>query len=242
MKSARQDEVYLQQEGDAFFDRNIKSLQFEGLRPGKRKILAFIEAAQIKPRRVLEYGCNVGDLLAHFAGQPGCESAVGVEVSQKAIDEGRRRFGTAIRLERGTIADNAVNGDGGNAGGFDLVVIDDVFCWVSRPTLLQSVANVDDMVADGGYLFIRDFYPKEQVANRNHHVSSGDVFCFKVPGSHTGIFLATGLYQIVSQAIYDDVQMSLSKFASGRRFEQRWADTILQKSSVGYNSMATQPK
>lgn len=239
MKKAKQDAYYLAKEGDAFFDRNVSGLDLSELRPNKVGILAELDECGIRPRNVLEYGCNIGDLLAQYAKRDGCENAVGIEVSQKAIDKGRDLFGSSVRFELGSMSDNPINDDPAFSGYFDLVVVDDVFCWVSRETLLQSIANVDDVLAEGGYLYVRDFYPKEAVANRNHHAKDEDVFCYKVPGSHASILAATRMYEVVSQKIFDDRVRNLSKFDSDRQFEQRWVDTIFRKSAMGYYAIGT---
>jgi SAM-dependent methyltransferase len=234
MKISDQDEYYRNKEGDDFFRRNFRGKELPELRPAKKVIAENLRASGIKFQSVLEYGCNYGDLL-HFLRKEGlAEECRGVEASEEAVAFGRERYGSEIVLERGTIADNAVNDSEAFANHFDLAIIDDVFGWVSRQTILSSVANIDNMVADGGYVFIRDFWPDKRVKNRNHHVKDGDVFNFKVPGSHAQLFLATGMYEIHWQKVYfDDIGMSTG-YKSDNPFNYRWTDIILKKSYQGF--------
>lgn len=231
MQPPPQDRHYLDEEADAFFERNRARFDASALRPSKRVIVEQLDAAGIRPRRVLEYGCNYGDLLAHYAARDA--ECHGVEPSAKAIAFGRERLGDGFTLHRGTIADNPVNAEPANRGRFDLVVIDDVLCWVSRPTLFQSIANVDAMLADGGHLFLREFFPLASTRNRNHHVEGAEVWCYKPAGPHYAMFTASGTYQLVSQRVEIDGDDAWAE-RTGGAFESRWSNAVLRKSFDGY--------
>lgn len=234
MKQSRQDEEYLKREGDDFFNRNFAGKELPELRSNKVVILDEIGQSRIAFKRVLEYGCNYGDILARFLDLGMAEECVGVEASAAAVEFGRSRYGGKVDLRQGTIADNPVNAEEGNAGRFDLIIVDDVFSWVSRETLLQSMANIDSVLADGGHIFIRDFWPDRRVKNQNHHVKDGSVFNYKLPGSHAQILIAMGCYEIQWQKIwYDDIGMS-TDYKCDNSFNYRWTDVILRKSVGGY--------
>ncbi len=236
MKKSRQDQQYLTHEGDDFFRRNFAGRDLPVLRPNKTTILDEINASGIRYSRVLEYGCNYGDLLAYFRCEGLAEECRGVEASGAAVEFGRARYGEKVTFVQGTIADNDINTDDSLVGRFDLVIVDDVFSWVSRETLLHSAANIDNVLADGGHLFIRDFYPDKRVKNLNHHVADGSVYNYKVPGSHAGLFMATGMYEIRRQMIYYDDKGMSTDYKCDNPFNYRWTDTILQKSVRDYFS------
>jgi SAM-dependent methyltransferase len=235
-KSA-QDRHYLEVEGDAFFARNFADADPSILRPGKRRIAEAIEAAGVVPKRVLEFGCNYGDLLEHYAREHSAE-AIGVEASGAAVAFGRKAYGDCIRLEHGTLADNAISADEAARASFDLVVVDDVLCWVSRETLLQSIANIDAAISDGGFLFLREFLPLANQRNRNHHVdpSQADVYCYKPAAPHYKIFTATGTYEVIWQQVWMDRQDGWLKREGRDAFESRWSDVVLRKSYSDYFS------
>jgi SAM-dependent methyltransferase len=233
MRASRQDRHYLTTEADAFFERNHAQADPRVLRPHKRRIADQLAAAGVRPRRVLEYGCGYGDLLHHFAAS-GASECVGVEPSKRAVELGTNAYGASVRLVQGTIADNAVNADPAIQRSFDLVVVDDVFCWVSRETLFQSIANIDDALAEGGHLFIREFFPLANRRNRNHHVDGEEVYCHKPAGPHAAIFTASGVYAVVWQQVTMDPADRWVAGAGGDPFESRWSDVVLRKSSSDY--------
>jgi len=234
MRASPQDRHYLAVEADAFFERNHAQADPSVLRPHKRRIADQLAAAGVlRPRRMLEYGCGYGDLLHHFAASAGAE-CVGVEPSKRAIELGTQAYGASVRLVQGTLADNPVNADVASQRAFDLIVVDDVFCWVSRETLFQSIANVDDALADGGHLFIREFFPLANRRNRNHHVAEESVYCHKPAGPHAAIFTASGVYAVVWQQVTMDPADRWVESAGRDPFESRWSDTVLRKSSSDY--------
>ncbi len=229
-----QDSCYLDSEADAFYERNLRDLDPTTLRPAKRQIAEWIESAGVRPKRVLEYGCSHGDLLRHYAAA-GADSAHGVEPSESAVERGRAAHGDAVKLWRGTLADNPVNADPGSRGRFDLVVVEDVLCWVSRETLFQSIANIDGALAPDGYLFLREFLPRENTRNRNHHVVGKEVYCYKPAGPHARIFTASGAYRRVAERVWLDESDDWVTEAGRNRFESRWCDSLLQKSSLSWS-------
>jgi len=234
MQTSEQDNYYLTKEGDAFFRRNFGGKEPPRLRAPKATILEQIDALNAGGKAVLEYGCCYGDLLAALSEQSPERLSVGVEASHEALELGRRLYGANVKFHHGTIADNDLNRRAEFQNRFDLVIVDDVFGWVSRETLFQSITNIDQMLAEGGHLFIRDFYPIEKLKNRNHHIADAEVFNYKIPGSHARLFEISGLYEIVSQRIYVEQASMFAGYKSERAFGSRLADTILRKSVTGY--------
>lgn len=233
MQRSAQDDYYLTKEGDDYFQRNFGGKEPPRLRMHKISIHEQIVELGVAGKAVLEYGCCYGDLLAVLAEEPG-RLCVGIEASSDAVAFGRRHYGEMVQFHHGTIAENPVNAAPEYRGRFDLVIVDDVFGWVSRETLFQSFANIDQMLAEGGHLFIRDFYPIEKLKNRNHHVADAEVFNYKIPGSHARLFENAGLYEIISQRIWIDKTPMSTTYKGNRQFGSRWADTVLRKSTTGY--------
>ncbi len=234
MKESRQDRYYLEVEGDEFFDRNMKTVDAHRLRPHKARIVEQIAECGLQPKKILEYGCNYADLLHHYATAAEGAECFGVEVSAKALEFARESYGDEMKLYRGTIARNEINDDSRYRGYFDLVIIDDVFCWVSRETLYESIANIDDVLQDAGFLYIREFYPQANRRNVNHHVSDESIFCYKPAGPHHRVFTASGIYAVVWQKVTTDRADSWAREQGKDRFDSRWVDTILRKSLSEY--------
>jgi len=234
MRHSDQDNYYRHKEGNDFFVRNHTKSDIPRLRKAKVSILEHLDNAGITPTNVIEFGCCYGDLLAELARREGTEKAWGVEASSKAVDFGRQLYNqTEFRIIHGTIADNELI-ENSNKNGFDLIIIDDVFGWVSRETILQSVTNIDYLLKDGGFVFIRDFYPNKRVKNRNHHIEDALVYNFKVVGSHSKLFESTGMYVVDSSKIFMDNLGISTDYKCDNPFNYRWADIILRKSLKGF--------
>ena len=228
-----QDRYYLDVEADAFHARNHADSDPRALRPHKQRILERLARAGVRPRKVIEFGCAYGDLLNHFAVEHDAQ-AFGVEPSGRAVAKGLEAYEGRARLSRGAIAENQVCSDPSQRGTFDLVVVDDVFCWVSRETLFQSVANIDGLLADGGHLYIQEFAPLHQSRNRNHHAGDEEVWCHKPRGPHAAMFTASGAYEVVYQEISIDDDDGWVASTGKPPFESRWSNVVLRKSVGDY--------
>ncbi len=228
-----QDDYYLNREGDDFFTRNFEGKEVPHLRGNKQEILDFILESGVAFQRVLEFGCNYGDLLNHFASKMD-KVVAGVEASAKAVEFGRSIYVDQVELEHGTIAENTIVERPESQEFYDLVIADDVLGWVSREQILQSITNMDRCLKEGGFLFLRDFRPNKFTKNRNHHINDAEVFNFKLPGSHASLFLATGMYEVVYERVYYDKTAMSTAYECDNPFNYRWGDLILQKKKLDY--------
>ena len=95
---------------------------------------------------------------------------------------------------------------------FDLVIVNFVFHWIDRQSLLRAVAEVDRLVRDGGYLLIGDFYPANQLQVRYHHLKDEEVYTYKQ--NYAATFLASGLYHPVSFLTADHATKELQARAA----------------------------
>ena len=229
MKKPNQDQYYLDVEADNFFKRN--PYDFERLSEKKREFLDFfmkdLKGAHL--RNILEIGCHIGDLLNYAVNAFNAEKGWGIEPSRNAILEGNKRFSDRCNLFHGVIGDSDLVQ---RIPICELVIVNDVFCWISRETILQSIANIDSVIAESGYLLIRDFLPDRHLRNQNHHITDVEVFCHKITGSHSGLFTQTGNYQVISSQIFTDNSNKLSKTQQNgitASTENRWLDILLQK-------------
>ena len=66
MKKSKQDDYYLNVEGNSFFQRNFKDKEVPELRLTKQIIYDEIKQSNIQFNKVLEYGGNYGDLLNYL--------------------------------------------------------------------------------------------------------------------------------------------------------------------------------
>jgi len=222
----KQDDVYKKIEADQFFERNAYDFN---ILPEKKKSLIDYHFKVLNTgtnNAVLEIGCHIGDLL-HYAGEKfGSSRRVGIEPSKKAVEHGKKIFHKNHYIT-GVIADKLEI----DFKPVDLIIINDVFCWISRETLFLSLTNIDKVLKIGGKILLRDFLPNGFVANRNKHVTDHQVFCYKVIGSHGQIFVDSGKYKLLSSRVFMGDELSLSKETYSDDLEDRWVDMLLLKIS-----------
>jgi SAM-dependent methyltransferase len=180
-----QDSVFLQSEGDRWFERNQIALNaFDAQTDSPLKL---IELYGLQPERVLEIGAANGVRLAAIHERTGAR-VVAVEPSVRAILNGKASF-SSVAFIRGTAHAVPLQES------FDLVIVNFVFHWIDRANLLRSVAEVDRLLLDGGFLMIGDFHPSNRMQVRYHHLKDADVQTYKQ--NYAATFMASGLYHAV---------------------------------------------
>lgn len=186
-----QHEVFAGGEGDRWFQRNRRALA--AFDPASDLPLKLVEAYGLRPGSVLEVGAADGARLAVFAERFGARS-VGVDVSQQAIEDGRRRLAGVEYVE-------AAAHDIPLSDPFELVIVHFVLHWIDRPLLLQVTAEVDRLTADGGHLIVGDFAPSNFVCVPYHHPTAAAVHTYKQ--DYAAMFLTSGLYHRVGMLSAD---------------------------------------
>lgn len=178
-----QNDVFFNGEGDAYYRRNKDIDETSIDRP--------LQMIPEPPTRVLDIGCSLAYRLAAIRKKYGCE-CVGIDPSQQVVEEEGKKY-PDITFIRSFAHDIPIEKP------FDLVIAQLVFTWISRETLLQSVAEIDRLTSK--YLIIGDFHPPKPIKRKYHHVQDGSVWSYKQ--DYTQLFLSTGLYKVVKQEIYD---------------------------------------
>lgn len=224
MKLGKQERYYLTKEADDYFRRNRASEESppDYIRARIDKIFRVLDTNEIRPRRVLEVGAAGGLLLAEMHDRYGAE-CLGIEPSASAV-EFARGARDGIEMRQGVASELPED----QTGHFDLVIAKGVFCWIGREELLRSIAELDRVLAEGGYLLIVDYLPEYPTKNRNTHVEDEEIFCYKI--DHAKIFLDTHLYTLIASETY---------FDEGETFRGRFDDTrnrisLLRKSYGDY--------
>ena len=177
-----QDDLFGASEGDHYFQRNQAA--YNAFNPSQDPPLRLLDLYQVNPKSVLEVGCSSGFRLAAIAERHGAR-VVGCEPSAEAITAGRLRY-PRVEFVQGRASALPFDGP------FDLIIVNYVFHWVDRSTLLRSVAEVDRVLEDGGFLVLGDFAPMNRHRRPYHHLPGESVFTYKQ--DYAAVFLASGLY------------------------------------------------
>lgn len=212
---AKQDDVFFATEGDKWFNRNKTVLSQRG--PEDDEILSLVKMYSLKPERVLEVGASNGYRLFYLHQQNKCE-VYGVEPSEEAIQSGQNAY-PCINFQRAT-AESMKYAD----KFFDMVLINGVFCWIDRDSLLRSCANIDRVLKWGGHLVIGDFQIPLFLKRRYHHVTDQDLFTYKMP--YKNIFLSTGIYKEIATISYNH---DSHIYTDATTFQNYWSVTLLKK-------------
>ena len=188
-----QDGIFEKSESDAWFLRNKNSIIN---RKSDDDIIYKMVCKYLNKDRItsiLELGCCNGYRLNFFKNFPNVEKLVGVDLSNNAIEYGRKNYN--LELYRNSISDFQYDDK------FDLVIVNFVFHWVSREFIMKAIYNTDRYVKKGGYLIIGDFYSSIPSKRFYHHLPSEKVFTYKT--DYPAIFKSLGTYNKLTNLYFD---------------------------------------
>jgi SAM-dependent methyltransferase len=207
-----QDAHFSEGEGDAWYERNRDSYDAE-----RDPVIHTLRCQNIRPRAILEIGASQGARLAELHKRYQAQ-VTGVDPSAAAVADGRRSFpviqffvATAKSLP---LADEL----------YDLVIVNAVFHWIDRRSLLASAAEIDRVLKPDGHLLIGDFAPFSPKKVRYHHRSDAEIYTYKQ--DYPDLFLATAGYVVLAQQIHD--HRSLEPAPEIPEYD-RFAVTLLKK-------------
>ena len=220
----KEEEIFLKSEGDGWYKRCA-----DGCSPDMRRgdlVTALVRRHRLTFKRALDVGSANGWRLEMLREEAPRASYIGVEPSRAAVRAGTKMF-PKIRLLRGIASALPVKGV------FDLVLVISVLHWVSREKLLASIAEIDRVTAEGGYLVVSDFLPRKPLKNKYTHLKSG-VTTWKM--DYGALFEASGNYRLVERLIFD---YDTIKTATTRTPDSVRAVTTLYQKKTG-SGYATQ--
>ncbi|OIQ88345.1 putative S-adenosylmethionine-dependent methyltransferase [mine drainage metagenome] len=214
-----QDDIFFACEGDAWFRRNKAALGNHVDWPSRMFDMLGNRAEILD---VAELGCANGWRLNGLANKTKGR-LVGVDASKEAILDGSLRY-PRLQLHHGLLTNLPIEGE------FDLVIVNFVFHWIDRSTLATSLAEVDRVTRDGGFLILGDFLPNFSQRVPYHHLSEKSVYTYKQ--DYACLFLALGTYREVARITFNHDHPSPTIKSSPS--EQRAVCVVLQKSLQGY--------
>lgn len=177
-----QKNVFLKDEGDAWFERNRVALSTKA---GHDPVLKLIADLKLAPKHILEIGCADGWRLRALEASLGATcsgvepSAVAVAEGQKAAPHMQLKVGTAEALD---FAD----------GAFDMVIYGFCLYLCDRKDLFRIAAEGDRVLADGGVMVVYDFCTETPYLNPYSHQPG----CFSYKMDYGAMFAWNPAYKV----------------------------------------------
>lgn len=221
-----QDDVFLEDEGNAWFQRNRAALgaAAENRHDWPLTLIGRLDAAQRAGiGSVVELGCSNGWRLARL-GKTLPARLVGVDASADAVADGSARY-PGLSLLQGGLADVPLQEQ------FDLTIVFFVLHWIDRSNLARCIAEIDRVTRDGALLVLGDFLPDYPQRRPYHHrLPEERMFTYKQ--DYAKIFEAMGTYREIARSTFDHEHPGdqIKMAASG----SRCVCTVLQKSLTGF--------
>ncbi len=217
-----QKKIFLETEGDAWLNRNAKSISAKKL-PEEDPIL--LEIIGILPAmsktnaqsRVLEIGCGNGYRLSWLQKELRME-CYGIEPSSAAVAEAREQglnviVGTADELPF-------------ESGFFDLVIYGFCLYLCDRGDLFRISKEADRVLKPESWLVILDFFSPSPTANKYHHFEG--IYSYKM--DYRNLFLWHPHFQCHTHKVrdfhsrefsYTDIPGDMTAISIIRKYEQR---------------------
>ncbi|MCX7596046.1 MAG: class I SAM-dependent methyltransferase [Fischerella sp.] len=221
MSSVNQDTVFLNQEADAWFERNADSATTP-VSSAHRVLQALRQVTLPRQGMLLDVGGASGKVAAGFQREyPEWKCCV-VELSGKAITAGRAAF-PQIEFYQGSITQS----EGLPVVNADVVIVSAVFHFVERQLLSRAICNVDFALKNGGFLVISDFDSPFLRANAYKHYAG--LYTYKQ--DYAEIFRQLGIYQVVYRL--SETLVDHSTGDADDPYDRQWVTTVLKKDIYG---------
>lgn len=208
MKS--QSDIFFEGEGDKWFDRNASISA-----PSQKDdpVIEFIEKQELHPTSILEIGCANGHRLEALRTRFNA-ACTGVDVSEKAINEGSRLF-PELDLKVAKAGDTQLDSEA-----YDLVIFGFCLYLCDRHDLFKIAYEADRLLRSDGYIVIYDFHTPTPYKNQYAHLEG--LFSYKM--DHSKLFTWHPQYTLFAMDMITHSDRSLRK-----NTDERVAISLLYK-------------
>lgn len=206
-------------EADKYFVRN------KGLSVKDKKIFDLIKINSIKANNILEIGCASGHKLNQYSKLCKSKKSYGVDLSKKAILDGKRRYKNLQLLNISSIEINKIKVN------FDLIICGFFLYHLDRELIFKQFDLIHDKLSRNGLLLIWDFDPLFKHSNKD--LNTKKLNTFKM--SYDNFLIESGLFEIAYKHKYVISNRDKKKFKSNSasltlfkkiEFEKKYPENI----------------
>jgi ubiquinone/menaquinone biosynthesis C-methylase UbiE len=214
----KQKNIFLQEEADAWFDRNIISITNFDIK--RDPVAAIIKKYHIEYTNCLELGCSAGHRLHGLKSLFPNANYFGIDPSSKAINYGKKNFSN-LELSTGTADDLLVY----ETEKFDLIIIGFLFYVMDRNLLYRAISEIDRVLKNYGFIILVDFHAIKPMRVKYHHINQFDAFSYKQP--YDNIFTSSCLYHLIEKNTLS--HNNDFHFDSSSDFKNQYSASLLKK-------------
>jgi SAM-dependent methyltransferase len=216
-----QEEIFVQQEANAWFNRNSSSA-LKAVSAEHRVIEALSTLILPEQGVLLDIGGASGKVAEGFRLiHPGWTCRV-VEPSVDAITAGQAAFPN-LEFDKGSISQS----QGLPWQDADIILVSGVFCLVDRQRLSRAICNVDLALKNGGLLVVSDFDAPFLRANPYKHFEG--IYTYKQ--DYTDIFKSLGTDHLLVSKSENIKSLTSSDLAD--IYDTQWVTSVLKKDISG---------
>ena len=194
-------------EADSYFTRN-KSVYDKALTNLiDKKISDLIEINSIQVNNILEIGCANGNNLNHYSKLCNSKKSYGIDLSRKAILNGKRKYKNLKLLNISSIEIDKITIN------FDFIICGFFLYHLDRELIFRQFDLIHKKLSNNGLLLIWDFDPLFKHSNKDFNTK--ELTSFKM--SYDSFLIESGLFEIVYKHKYVPQAKNKRKFKSDTR-------------------------
>ena len=186
-------------EADKYFLRNKDSLSVKD-----EKIFNLIKINSIKANNILEIGCANGNKLNQYSKLCKSKKSYGVDLSKKAILDGKRRYKDLKLLNISSIEIDKIKVN------FDFIICGFFLYHLDRELIFKQFDLIHDKLSKNGLLLIWDFDPLFKHSNKDFNTKKLNTFKM----SYDNFLIESGLFEIAYKHKYLTSSRDKKKFKS----------------------------
>jgi len=206
MKEIDQTKIFLQTEGNKWFERNFENLTRAKNTPDVEFIVDQLKPFETEINSIIEVGCANGLKLKQISESLNARGC-GIDPSEKAIAQGVTSRKVELNYQVGVASDIPELDNT-----FDLVYLSFCLYLVPPQEILNAYKEADRVLRPGGFLVIHDFDPGVEMQTPYHHVPG--LISYK--RNNSTYFTSLQKYCLVSKFSYSHSQTHFEKARSER--------------------------